>query len=233
MSRDAQWVGVGDFGRLNMKQHIILPLIFFLGLELGLVPSALAEPNDLVLLTVKTANLRTEKEMPPASAALAGLIGIRNLPKLGRSMDASKPDRPLLRIEFSSHVNLPLFAFGNGYTLSSQAYFCDDPEASTGRVKTIADPGVYANGTMLTAYDPSPLGREKSPYIYYMYVFLDGRLTYNGQEKVKEFYDLRQSPQDVCLKVRGGKNFSSFESNILIIQKGEIARILNGARRRK
>lgn len=183
-------------------------------------------PRDLALSAVTVVNNRMQKEIPPPSAALVGLVGVRNLPQLGLPMDDPKPDRAMLRIEFASDANIPRYAFQNGYTLFSTAFFCDDPRLEEAR---LGSPDVYSKGKLLNPYDTSPINDDdKPPFLYYRYIPVAGIVIRNRDENGKEFYDLRKSPRDICLIVRGGKYFGRFETNTMTISKESIAEALGG-----
>lgn len=208
-----------------MREASIIFSVSFVGIFL--TACAAGSPQDLALSSVKAVNYRTQKEIPPPSAALAGLVGIRNLPQLGISMNDSKPNREMLRIEFSSNVNLPKFAFQNGYTLFSIAFFCDDPNAETPEVGRIGLPDIYYEGVLLSKYDINPIkDYDKPPFKYYRYISVQSVIIRDKDDDKKEFYDLRKLPRDICLKVRGGNYYGFFETNTVIITRETIVEAL-------
>jgi len=96
----------------------------------------------------------------------------------------------------------------------------------SGKVRDIGFSHLFWRGNWLIPGHENIGSEAGPPYNYYTYVPVEGRRTYDGREEVKEFYDLRQSARDVCLQVRGGKYFGTFETNIVVIPKETIARVL-------
>lgn len=174
--------------------------------QLSLPSQAAAEPIHIDVSKMTLVTYRSERELPWNKSP--------------------RPNRPMLRIDFFSNVNLPKFASSNGYNLTARAYFCDDPWVRAGKVRVIGVGFVFWQGNMLMEGHESFGSEAPPPYNYYTYVRIEGPLIYDGREEVKEFYNLRQSPRDICLQVRGGKYFGTFESNTVVLSKETIARSL-------
>ncbi|WP_201837378.1 hypothetical protein [Microvirga zambiensis] len=132
----------------------------------------------------------------------------------------------MLRIDFSSNINLSKVAPSSGLNLASRAYFCDDSWFKAGKLRPVGLTSVFWQGNRLSPGNEDIGSVASPPYNYYTYIFVEGRLSYDGREEFKEFYDLRQSIRDICIQVRGANVTSVSDSNTVVISKEEIAKAL-------
>ncbi len=132
-----------------------------------------------------------------------------------------KIQKPLLKVEFTSRVSLSGFIRDKGYTLFVSPYFCDRPND----VINWGLPYVYWQGLNISY--PLNYAIEQiqgEPITYYVYInVLDD---FNGPSSYERF-DLRTNPEDICFKLKGGGMGFGFESNAVVIHKGEIVKALN------
>lgn len=130
----------------------------------------------------------------------------------------AKMQKPLLKIEFVSKVNLYKYVRKNGYTLLAESYFCRRPKASV----LLSWPSVYWKG--LNVSIPLNYDIQESEMLTY-YFFLNMAYNYTGPSSY-EHYDLRANPEDVCFQLRGGSIGIGYKSNIAVISQKDIVEAL-------
>jgi len=202
-------------------------------------------PKDVAILSIKVVDEREQAELPPTPAAdsfkskhpyrdfLFALseakgdepIKPEDMAVYFREQGAnqtfknSKPQKPLLRVEFTSNGNLYQFAKENSYPVAIWPYFCKRPEELIPR-----NGRVYWNGLDVGAplnYEMWKNGDE--PFVYY--TFLDVAFSAK-QPSSHESFDLRTDPEDICFRVGGGFAGRGFKSNAVVIPKAEIIKAL-------
>lgn len=187
-------------------------------------------PVDLALASVQAVDWRDQDEMPgPGASPILGMVRNRDLALMGHSVTGGpKPSRLLLKVAFTSALNLSKYVIENSYNLGNTAYFCDSTKDP--RTAHLSFPTVHWRGQRLGQHEPDPIERNvKSagmPITYY--IFIDA-----AQEKVEpsnppvEAYDLRQQSRDICFYVAGGNNSGfGYRSNTVVIPKDVIAAAL-------
>jgi hypothetical protein len=127
----------------------------------------------------------------------------------------------LLRVTITSHLDLE-GEFG-GFSFFSDASGCTETELDQTKL-FLGYPGLYDDEGRLTPASTAP--REKSaprPYTYHLYVSLE-----NSKIRDRYLYDLRSSPEDVCLQISGASQIGQrFRSNTIIIPKDQISKAIS------
>lgn len=213
-----------------MKAACLLPLIApLLG---GCISNT---PVDLALASVQAVDWRDQDEMPgPGASPILGMVRNRDLALMGHSITGG-PKRPrlLLKIEFTSAVNLSKFVIDNSYNLGVRAYFCDRPgkgdRPGHGFIG-LSFPDLYWRGMRLGQHEPDPIERRRGaatqPITYYFYTDVANDETRWVNER-DEGFDLLRKPQDICFTVGGGNNSGfGYRSNTVTIPKDVIAAAL-------
>jgi hypothetical protein len=185
-------------------------------------------PGDLALTSVQAVDWRDQDEMPgPGASPVLGMVNSRTLALMGQSVTGGpKPHRPLLRIEFTSAMNLSKFATENSYNLGSGAYFCDHPIKGI----TLSFPDIFWRGRRLGQQEGDPIERQiqavGAPITYYLFIDV-AREPRPKDRPPQDGFDLRQKAADVCFEVRGGNESGrGYRSNTVVIPKGVIATAL-------
>jgi len=188
-------------------------------------------PADLAVTSVQAVDWRDQDEMPgPGASGLLGMVPPRVLAAMGQSVKGGpKPSRLLLKIEFTSTVNLAKYAFSNSYTLGINGYFCDRPGKggySAADFIGLSVPSVYWRGMEYLEYDPDKIdqfrGGPGRPITYYIYIRVMNNET-RWLNEPDEGFNLMQNPRDICFVVRGGNNTGfGYKSNIVVISKDAI-----------
>ena len=188
-------------------------------------------PVDLELTSIQAVDWRDQHEMPgPGASPILGMVPSRMLQKYGQSITGGpKPPRLLLKIEFTSAMNLSKFVIANGFTLGGRAYFCDRPGTGDrpghGFIG-LSYPSVYWGGVQLGQHEPDPIERWGSaisrPITYYFYTDVANAETRWFNER-DVGYDLLRRPQDICFYLGGGNNSGfGYQSNTVVISKAAI-----------
>jgi hypothetical protein len=185
-------------------------------------------PGDLALTSVQVVDWQEQKELPgPGVSPLFGLLSDHDLALMGQSVTGGpKPHRAMLKVEFTSAMNLPQFVIENSYNLANKTFFCDQPRTSP----FMSFPDVFWHGVRLSRLEGNPITQNsKAPSVlntYYIYVDV-------AREKVapsnppQNGFDLRQKPGDVCFHIGGGNESGlGYRSNIVIIPRDMIAAAL-------
>jgi len=187
-------------------------------------------PVDLTLVSISAVDWRDRDEIAgPGASPLIGLVGTRDLIRIGETPKGEKNNpRLLLKVEFTSEINLSAFVIKKTYNLGNSAYFCDrskDPD-----LEMLSFPDVYWRGILLNPHDPDPIARQRK--------VVDGKITYyifidvvrdevTKSKPPLEAYDLRQRPEDICFCLRGGNNHGfGYRSNVVTIPKDMISAVL-------
>lgn len=154
----------------------------------------------------------------PLVAATETMVGhqLRTAPEQGE-----RPHRQLVRVEFSSDVDLVDLAYKRKADVAAWSFFCGTDNRNT----SIGPPTVYHLGKPLykdyPAGDapPSPRSRE-----YYFY-FNVARRPSPKSKPPEPGYDLEHSPQDICFYLTAaGSWWFNLKSNVVTIPRDAIAR---------
>jgi hypothetical protein len=147
----------------------------------------------------------------------------------------------LLRIDFTTKFDLFYAASGRHYNIWNRMDFCH-PETNVYNSGVSWHPGVYWNGIDVTDTDaylkqPEVLKAYGSTTMRTFYAYLSAshyrfpNTPHFFGEPPPLLYNLDDRPEDVCLRVSGGKMLgSSFQSNIVFIPRAAIANALATAR---
>jgi hypothetical protein len=168
-------------------------------------------PGDLALSAVTIVDWRERAELPGP-------------------IDSPKYPRPLLKIEFTSAVNLAQFTIDEGYlTFAARVSFCGRPAPWWG----LGLPWVFWRGLELSWLRQNPIEpvATGSRIAYDVFLNVAGQVR-PASNPTEEGFDLRHSPQDICLSV-GARDMLGFgfESNTVVIPKETITAALRSAPR--
>ncbi|MCC6716460.1 MAG: hypothetical protein IT555_01115 [Acetobacteraceae bacterium] len=158
------------------------------------------------------------------------LVDWRDHAELAGPIDSPKYARPLLKVEFTSAVNLVQFTMDNSYpTFGVRTSFCGRPSPWWG----LGWPWVYWRGVELSWLRQNPIEQVAagSRIAYDVFLNVSGQVR-PADSPTEEGYDLRHRPQDICLSV-GARDMLGFgfESNTVVIPKEAIAAALRSAQR--
>lgn len=131
------------------------------------------------------------------------------------SFKNAKPQKPVLKLEFTSKENLHEFARKDGYSVAIWPYFCNRSGELMPRHGR-----VYWNGLDVGA----PLNYEMwkdGDGLFVYYTFLDVAFVAK-QPSSYESFDLRADPEDICFRVGGGFAGRGFKSNVVMIPRTDI-----------
>jgi hypothetical protein len=150
------------------------------------------------------------------------------------------PGRPeLLRIDLRSREDIGQFVNDEHHmTLSAQISVCSG--AVQGEIS--AWPGVYSGDVPLGRYSSTDVERERyrqlvsarpaaAPYSYSVYLRVRDieRVDRSPGFPIKVAYDLKSSPQDLCIALRGGGALTVARTGTIRVDKAIIARALASA----
>ncbi len=229
-----------------LRMWCILPSMF-----LGLVGCVSNYPTDLTLVSVQAVNNKDQRELDSSfqNELISSHNIIRHLIHLNNNDEkdtategdldqiyAKMRDRKdewelmpqwlLLKIEFQSKVDLHRYARENHYNLGVSFYLCDqrDDDATL-----IGSPTVFWRGFDLGKlfFVTIRRGNDAEPFTYYTFLHAvwgtRPRMLVPGGPEVSVPYDLRITPEDICLEVRGGAFGSGYRSNVVIVPRKAIA----------
>lgn len=122
--------------------------------------------------------------------------------------------KPTLEITFNTNVNLMSEYVSQGYTISSEAFYCDGlsriPNLDYGSVLMRK---VDLSETVIISELMTPYAKK---YQYQIYLRVKG----NG-------FDLEKHPQDVCFVLNGGRMWrDAYESNTVVIPQDKIEKAI-------
>lgn len=137
------------------------------------------------------------------------------------SMKSRKPSRPLLLVELLSQEDLVSFVSRNSFVFSADAWLC---ERRWDRV-LLAHPSVYYQGLLVSALFEYEMEEDKRGYRYY--VFLNVVDPAKVPSSFSSF-DLRRSPEAVCLRLRISSIGLVLSSNRVVVPKAVIVEALEG-----
>jgi hypothetical protein len=184
-------------------------------------------PVDLALASVQAVDWRDQDEMPgPGASPILGLVPTRDLALMGQSVTGGpKPPRLLLKVEFTSTLNLAKFAIDNSYSLGSIAHAYD---RSADAYAGFASPVIYWQGQRLGQHEPDPIERRRGPASEPIrYYFFTNVARVGPPQPGQDDFNLLRSPQDICFTLRGGSNSGfGYQSNTVVIPKAVIAAAL-------
>jgi hypothetical protein len=199
--------------QMNLPRVAVL-LAFFLG---GCVSNT---PDDLLFNSVQAVDWRSQTEMPgPGASPLRGILSENELGMAGEPiMGGPKPPRLLLKVRFSSSVDIPEFMMKDSVSLTGFAYLCGDAD----KTDLLASRIIYWQGLRLGSQVVSRHLSRMPPFTYYIY--LDAiREPSPKSIPPRKGYDLREQSSDVCFGVKGSSGvLTGYKSNIAIIPKAAI-----------
>lgn len=183
-------------------------------------------PGDVALKSIELVDWRNTPELPgPGASPLLGLVPRHVLAGLGHSVDGGdKPHREMLKIEFTSAMDLAGYASRNSYPVGAWSRFCGQE-----RRKTLGFPGVFSNGNRLgySYTDTSSLRMDDATtlFTYYTFVYVSHQAVVPSNPP-DESHDLRQMPRDICFDLAGGNQGFGYRSNTVIVPAALIADVL-------
>jgi hypothetical protein len=136
-----------------------------------------------------------------------------------------KPNRLLLKAQFTSGVNLSEFIQENSYSLGNEAFLCNRPDHRV----ILSFPGVYMGNARPGGANPLSRATEGKgiPITYYLFLNPAGDKIVPSFPQVEAF-DLRRNPEDICFYLRGGSGWGGYRSNNVVIPAEAIAAALRG-----
>lgn len=162
--------------------------------------SLIGRPDDLRLESVQALAPRTERKDDEA-------LDIRNR-------------RPLLRITFSSKIDLWAATRRFEYVLMVRSYACNGLSRTA---NVDGDPDVYEKGWAIVPERPEPASLRSADGRYRYDVYILPRPA--GEED--RSYDFFRRPQDICMTVVAGSYVGlHFETSDLVVSRNRIARAL-------
>jgi hypothetical protein len=194
------WHGLScDLGRVEPKMKVgrlswHYPLPVLASLVGGCIISN--TPGDLTFASAELADRRDRMEMPGPGA--------------------------LLKIEFTSRMDLSKFAMEHSYNLGAIAFFCGRPNDFV----VLSFPDVYWRRVRLGQGEADPIERGQDDKIelltYYLFINVAREAIVPSKPREKSF-DLRREPEDVCFHLRGGNESGrGYKSNTVVIPKDAI-----------
>jgi hypothetical protein len=134
--------------------------------------------------------------------------------------NVSREEKPyrLLKVSFTSSIDLPRYLAENSYPMGNTAVFCDSSQSR--EFARASSSSVYQNEVKVEGYTYRAPLQGKAPYTYYSFFNLSRRTNqYYVQGTALPPYDLRQKAVDLCFDLRGGAAPSPFgyKSNIVRI----------------
>lgn len=171
--------------------------------------------------------IRTSCMMALMMAVLCGCVQVDNTPTdlsyLSVSVvdKQSRPElaerlwqRSLLKVSFSSSVNLNMFANEHYANIGISAFFCNNPD----QYARIAWPDVYSDGRQIGIRnsDLDSTINLHDTKIYYVYMFVAGEAEDGG-------YDLKVHSKDVCFYISGGNGIDwAYKSNTILVPEEDM-----------
>jgi hypothetical protein len=139
-----------------------------------------------------------------------------------------RPSDELLKITFSSSIDLGEIARRYDYHVSTKIYFCEDgADKYKNGIARYSD--VYSNQRVV-AYDMKREAGQRTThqqFLYYLYFDVVRSPSFDVFRKRLPGYDLHRDPRDLCVQVHGGNMLGeSYDTNILTIPKDAIASAL-------
>jgi hypothetical protein len=131
-------------------------------------------------------------------------------------------NRLLLKVEFSSALDIARYVSENDYSLGAYTSFCNRLNYEA----TISSPRVYSRGYLLGRFERDPFRDASTTKTYYLFVEIAQKASPKDIPP-REAFDLRQKPEDLCLVLKGGNNSGfGYESNTVTIPSDAIATAL-------
>lgn len=128
--------------------------------------------------------------------------------------------RPLLKIVFSTQVDLWAATRRFEYVLMVRAYACN---GNSRTAHLDGDPDIYERNQAISPDDPEPVGLKGADGRYRYDVYILPR----PANEADRSYDLIRRPQDICLTVVAGSFVGlHFESQDLVISRDKVAKAL-------
>ncbi len=179
-------------------------------------------PNDLTFRSVNLVDWKDQSELPGPLPEL-GIADLRALVASGHSLSGGvKWHRPLLKIEFTSTVDLPRFASKNGYNLMAEDFLCGHGNGSA----PIGFPGIFLSRFPLDERNLARMPFKQTLASYHIFVDVAGEARPQDIPP-REKFDLRQTAADVCFYARGGGETGfGYRSNMVMVPKAAIAKAL-------
>ena len=150
---------------------------------------------------------------PPAFLAVLLAACTARLPadlELLSVRPGGEPEQRLLEVAFASRVNLLRFVTVNGYSLATEADYCDGPPAQQPLVVS----GLYWEGRPLEPGEDDPIERDGGRDSLLAYSFF-----LNGDKAAARSADL-------CFVVAGGNDARGYRSNTVLVPGNDVAAAL-------
>jgi hypothetical protein len=210
--------GHDGYGLWSKTAHIFVLLLMPLGGCISYTPS------DLALTSVEAVDLHDQAEVPgPGVSPLRGMVDNNTLTLLGEELTGGeKPHRLVLKVEFTSALDIAKYVTENEYPLGAYAAFCDHFDYAL----NISFVWVYSRGYLLGRFERDPFLHDASALkTYYIFVKVEDKARPRDIPP-REAFDLRQTPKNVCLVLRGGNGPFGYKSNTVTIPTATIAAAL-------
>lgn len=191
--------------------------------------------EDVTLSSVRAVDYHDETELPvpgdlrPYIADMAANPAILRAPPSSAGLPplktAERPHRALLKVEFTSRIDLSKVDFADN--LSTKTFFCRRSDANV----LLGGVHIYSNHHVVPSGYNEPIETSNTAtgalYTYYTFISV-ARNEPGGGKPVYESFDLRRNPEDVCFRLVGGEYRAfGYRSNIVSIPKALIARALD------
>lgn len=187
----------------------------------------------IICLTGCTAN--KPKDLKVSKVAK---IGRNDLEQLVRgSIGKSWVEGEFLVVRLSTELDLVKYAKQKGYVLSSTGRFCDDLDSPVmtfglySEIESIKAPLISLQGSKLAHLLQS---KDKGSLNYYILTpvsFLQDVEIFGRPERKDAIfykkYNLAENPKDLCFSVRGSSYGFGFKSNMAILKKEKINKMVN------
>jgi hypothetical protein len=156
-------------------------------------------------------------------------VGIRDVPDRSMNIGSQQLWRPMLKINFTTATNLPVFTRAQDRAIDVLAWPCRGQDVQRFKASYVVDPHVYDQFGEV-AHDPTPQAARKAAGgtngTYHFYIAVaTGERTGSG---IFTPYDLRKQPEDMCFSVYGASSNTmgdwmfTFNSNDTVIPKEAI-----------
>ncbi len=170
--------------------------------------------------------------IPDLSLKSVEVVDQAKQPELA-AMNMSRVEKPyrLLKVSFTSNVNLPRYLAENSYPIGNTAIFCDSSQDR--EMARASWSSVYHSGIKVGSFGTGPQIEGEGPYTYYSFFTLSRPANQHFvQGKALPAYDLSQKIVDLCFDLRGGAAPSPFgyKSNMVRIPAASIEAALRNSK---
>lgn len=187
-------------------------------------------PGDLTFVSAEAVDYYDRPEMPRSMSDVLVGSGMIQPGAAGQLPDGADQDLPpkrhelMLKVTFTSRMDLLAYVRDNGYPLGASSYFCG--AGWPNKLEPWRTSSVYWNGRNVSSIDRAALregqGDETTPITYA--VFLRAAQEADPTSiPVKVAFDLRQMPRDLCFQLSGGNGGFGYRSNEVVVPAAAVA----------